>query len=462
MAAAVKTNKTKLVKTKNFFSSIFFGYFSYSTTREFKAHSLYVAVIFRIIQLAIICYVIGWDLITNKSYQSFDPVSATVTTKVKGLGFVQSKNQTQLLDNGFVVNSGSQYKMFDTADYIIPGNEYNSIFIKSNFVQTKQTQTTCDEDPTKQNAKCKTDEDCKKDISSNSWNGIPTGRCINSTIELGTTVCEISAWCPVEIDYRGDKNLIQNIENYTIFIKNDVHFKKYEKRQRNIAPNMTNDYIGNCFNDPVKDPYCPIFRVGDIMKAAEPDADERRQMLEKGGVIQIEIQWNCNLDVSFEKCKPVYNYERFDLKFGLKSAASGFNFRYADKYDVGDATYRNLIKAYGLRFIIVVTGKAGKFDFIPLLITVGSGIGLLAIPVIIADFLLLNLTRKRKIYQELKEYDYLNPSVHEKLANGVHANGNGVVGNGHVKSQNGSIHKHDFEREGDQELEFYHDQNAKF
>ena len=90
------------------------------------------------------------------------------------------------------------------------------------------------------------------------------------------------------------------------------------------------------------------------------------------------------------------------------------------------------------------------------------GIGLLAIPVIIADCLLLNFTRKRKIYQDLKEYDYMNPSVHEKLANGIHANGNGIVGNGHVKSQNGSIHKIDLNRDEDQELEFYHEQNAKF
>ena len=70
--------------------------------------------------------------------------------------------------------------------------------------------------------------------------------------------------------------------------------------------------------------------------------------------------------------------------------------------------YRTLIKAYGLRFIIVVTGKAGQFDFIPLLLTVGAGIGLLAIPTIIADFILLNLTKKRKFYQKLKEYDYKN------------------------------------------------------
>lgn len=87
--------------------------------------------------------------------------------------------------------------------------------------------------------------------------------------------------------------------------------------------------------------------------------------------------------------------------------------------------YRILTKAYGLEFIILVTGKmikiskyqnsnqikqfegrAGKFDFIPLFLSIGSGIGLCAIPVLISDFLLLNFTKKRKFYNDLKEFDY--------------------------------------------------------
>lgn len=89
-----------------------------------------------------------------------------------------------------------------------------------------------------------------------------------------------------------------------------------------------------------------------------------------------------------------------------------------------------------------MTGKAGKFDFIPLLITVGSGIGLLAIPTIIADFLLLNATRKRKIYQQLKEYDYKDPNRHEALANmlrdesekaDIHQNGKSNFNNSNFK-----------------------------
>lgn len=65
-------------------------------------------------------------------------------------------------------------------------------------------------------------------------------------------------------------------------------------------------------------------------------------------------------------------------------------------------TYRTLVKAFGLRFIIQVSGKAGKFNFIPFFTTVGSGIGLLSVATLVADCMLLNLTKKRKFYQQLK------------------------------------------------------------
>lgn len=95
-----------------------------------------------------------------------------------------------------------------------------------------------------------------------------------------------------------------------------------------MLQNITNDYISTCKHHPVTDPYCPVFLVKDILEEAEPNKKERDQMLVKGGVIQIEIAWNCNLDVDFNKCMPKYSFERFDLKFTESSAASGFNFRY--------------------------------------------------------------------------------------------------------------------------------------
>lgn len=47
--------------------------------------------------------------------------------------------------------------------------------------------------------------------------------------------------------------------------------------------------------------------------------------------------------------------------------------------------YRTLVKAYGLRFIIEVVGEGRRFHIIPLLVTVGSGVGLLAIVSLCVD-----------------------------------------------------------------------------
>ena len=75
--------------------------------------------------------------------------------------------------------------------------------------------------------------------------------------------------------------------------------------------------------------------------------------------------------------------------------------RTAHNYVVNGVTQRTLIKAYGLKFIIVVTGRAGKFNIVPLLITIGSGIGLLSIATIIADLAISTFSKEKQLYNDL-------------------------------------------------------------
>lgn len=46
----------------------------------------------------------------------------------------------------------------------------------------------------------------------------------------------------------------------------------------------------------------------------------------KGGVIGINIEWNCDLDKAASECHPHYSFSRLDNKLS-KSASSGYNFR---------------------------------------------------------------------------------------------------------------------------------------
>jgi hypothetical protein len=138
---------------------------------------------------------------------------------------------------------------------------------------------------------------------------------------------------------------------------------------------------------------------------AESDPNERYMMLIKGGVIKIEIDWQCDYDFN-DFCQPKYTFVRYDLPFKETSTASGFNFRFSNKYSDDGVDSRVLYKAFGLRFIISVSGTAGKFNIVPFMMTIGAGIGLMSISVIVADMVMLYCTSDRKLIKSFKETDF--------------------------------------------------------
>jgi hypothetical protein len=55
---------------------------------------------------------------------------------------------------------------------------------------------------------------------------------VSSSVQPGAKSCEVAGWCPTEHDSdRLEDNVIRNALNYTIFIKNDVEFKRFKKKQ---------------------------------------------------------------------------------------------------------------------------------------------------------------------------------------------------------------------------------------
>jgi hypothetical protein len=52
--------------------------------------------------------------------------------------------------------------------------------------------------------------------------------------------------------------------------------------RRNLAENITNDFITLCPYEKIRDPFCPTFLIQDILNEAEPNKVERDQMYQKG------------------------------------------------------------------------------------------------------------------------------------------------------------------------------------
>ncbi|MGH0161477.1 UNVERIFIED_CONTAM: hypothetical protein FKN15_041336 [Acipenser sinensis] len=136
---------------------------------------------------------------------------------------------------------------------------------------------------------------------------------------------------------------------------------------------------------------------GDIVSRAGHDFQE---MAIKGGVIGILIEWNCDLDKSYSKCIPKYSFTRLDDN---SNSTSGYNFRFAKYYkNISGEEYRTLTKVFGIRFDVMVNGKAGKFNIIPTVINIGSGLALLGAGVFFCDLVLLYMMKKSTVYRARK------------------------------------------------------------
>ncbi|XP_062872413.1 P2X purinoceptor 5-like [Trichomycterus rosablanca] len=136
----------------------------------------------------------------------------------------------------------------------------------------------------------------------------------------------------------------------------------------------------------------------------------------QGGSIGILIEWHCDLDRGWSACHPHYSFTRLDGIATTHSVSSGYNFRYARYFKNADGeTLRTLYKVYGIRFDILVHGKAGKFNIIPTIINIGSGLALMGAGAFFCDMVLLYMMKKSTLYRERKfETDKKNGNNNKK------------------------------------------------
>ncbi|KAG8201730.1 hypothetical protein JTE90_012791 [Oedothorax gibbosus] len=373
------------------FKVFFFSLFEYYTPKIVLIKNKKIGFLNRFIQLAIISYIIGFVIIYNKGYQDFSPLESSVTTKVKGVVY---SNFSDSDFNDLVPNTEVYRRIWDTVDYVVPSSENNAFFVTTNIVITaNQSQGNCPEDLTVPGAICHSDDDCQHGSQLVTGNGVLSGECVPSDVNKTVNVCQIYGWCPVERDInplKGKKALLTPTKKFTVLVKNFVDFPKFHIRRRNIPSFKDDNYLKHCTYHPVNDPLCPIFVLGDMVPG---DYDE---ISVKGATIAIIINWECNFDFKASNCYPTYSFRRLDENSQI---SPGLNFRYAHYY--GDSE-RTLYKAYGLKFIVNAQGRGGKFSIVPLMLNIGSGLGLLAVATIFCDVVVLYIMKKREFYKSAK------------------------------------------------------------
>ncbi|XP_060238629.1 P2X purinoceptor 2 isoform X2 [Meriones unguiculatus] len=263
-------------------------------------------------------------------------------------------------------------------------------------VTPSQTLGTCPESLRVNSSSCHSDDDCVAGHPNMKGNGIRTGNCV-PYYHGNFKTCEVSAWCPVEDGTSDNHFLGKMAPNFTILIKNSIHYPKFKFSKGNIA-SLKNGYLKHCTFDQDSDPYCPIFKLGFIVEQAGENFTE---LAHKGGVIGVIINWNCDLDLSESKCNPKYSFRRLDPKHNPASA--GYNFRFAKYYKINSTTVtRTLIKAYGIRIDVIVHGQAGKFSLIPTIINLATALTSIGVGSFLCDWILLTFMNQDKLYSHKK------------------------------------------------------------
>uniref|UniRef100_A0AAZ3RSF6 P2X purinoceptor n=1 Tax=Oncorhynchus tshawytscha TaxID=74940 RepID=A0AAZ3RSF6_ONCTS len=317
-------------------------FFTYETTKSVVVKSRSVGIINRVVQLLIIIYFLCWVFYHEKAYQVRDSgIESSVMTKVKGFGYHNNR-------------------VMDVADYVAPTQGAAVFCIITKLIITEnQFQGFCPEViPTRLTLSL------FLSLTLSLPPGIITGACVNSS--KGRR-CEMEGWCLAEDD-KVHMQPMMEVENFTIFIKNSIRFPMFNVTRGNFPSSLNATYIRSCTYDPEHNLHCPIFKVGEVLRYTGQNFSTIAQT---GGEIAINIEWQCNLDESEERCEPHYSFMRLDAVFQKNGITKGYNFRFAKYYKNENGTeFRTLHKAYAIRFDILVTGLAGKFNTVPTLINV--------------------------------------------------------------------------------------------
>ncbi|XP_063061486.1 purinergic receptor P2X, ligand-gated ion channel, 8 [Engraulis encrasicolus] len=404
--------------------TLFLAAFDYKTVKYVIAENKKVGVLYRVIQLSILGYLIGWVFVTKKGYQATEEsVQSSVMTKVKGVVLTNST------DMGL--------SLWGPEDYVIPPHGDANLFVTTNFIETpNQRLSHCAESDKVPDGRCKEDKDCLVGEAVTAGHGIKTGRCLKKDGNNSGT-CEIYGWCPIERTQISHVPLLGKAETFTIYIKNFIRFPKFSFSKSNVLETNNASYLKTCLYHESLQPYCPIFRLGDIINRT---GHRFQDMAQSGGAIGILIDWNCNLDRDASECQPMYSFTRLDVNSSVSSSTSGYNFRYVRYYkNATGHTYRTLFKVYGIRFDIMVHGKAGKFNIIPTMINIASGLALMGAGTFVCDLVLLYIMKKRTDYRRRKYESVKEPNSRaESNENEVEENGFQDCGETEVMKDNDS------------------------
>jgi len=373
----------------------------YHSVKLVRVENPCLVVTYYLLLLAILTYVVVYTVIIEKGYQEYDTLVGSTMIKTKGVAYETispspvftetetlmrhplpplasspviriSKDTNHLIENRNTLKHAevqptatpldlNNILVYDANDLVIPPLLPDGFFVATTIIETpSQTRGQCVGNDKKMELCNCTEGNCCA-AGGLTYNGVKVGTCSTGTF------CDLQAWCPLENEKRSV--ILDQVANWTVMIRVNGDFP------------MFNTHISNAGTGDLQHGY-NLFHISNLINRSGFSWDLIKK---KGAIIVLSFNYDCNLNKDISQCQPDISSYRLDNNSSL---STGFNYRHIDKYHVNGTLYRDLTKVYGVRFVVSVKGRGGRFSMSVLSTTFGAGLAFLGIAAVICDIIL--------------------------------------------------------------------------
>lgn len=353
------------------------------------------ALLYYSIVAIVLAYVVGFSIVLKKGYQASTPAVGSVAIKVKGVSVKHQPN-----------DADEPLKMYDATD--LTTYENGGVFIATNIMRTQQARGRCL--GTYHNEYCLPGDDvnnCTAGFLSRT--GMMTGNCNASKAQPGMHRCEVIGWCPGEPE-EDEINPLGNVGNFTLFLRTNVKFPGVQD-----VHGKTLEFSNANGTEPTEG--WNLFTLDEILQMGGINYEDIEAT---GADVVMNIYFDCDLDLGVEKCGPRIPFEVMRLDTPNSELSRGYNVRWLSAVgsdppsskntpdaifdDRGEA--RAVVKAFGPRIRVQITGRGRRWDLMMMTTTLGAGLALAGVATLVVDLLLLYVLPRRETYQGLKFQSY--------------------------------------------------------
>lgn len=324
--------------------------FAYDTKQQVDIKDRYLGITFYTINMLVMGYICIGIIYWSRGYLEFEFARGAIATHVRGDAYAVSSGKP-----------GGRY--FSAEDLTYPGLENGNLFISSRQTLHRQKRGVCED----QTMPCDTSDDCTPGLD---------GKCSDDGF------CIEKGWC----NEKGKPEIYElDVGNFNIWVKSSIQFVK-------LAPSTI---YSTETNHPYPEQGYNVFSVRDLLMMAEPVPVRYEEIAELGAAVETQFVWDC--DVSRPICKPKVKVRRIDVLFDENNI--GFAVDYA--YKISDEE-RMLIRARGVRIYIRSVGEGRAFSLNALIMKISTSMTLLSLAPILADLIMLKLTKNAKKFEARK------------------------------------------------------------